>query len=122
MDISDIKKYVDMEFDKYKITQAVTAVKNELKNKEGGRDIVMSDYFKTLREPLVAQQKKKTNEKRDKLIERLEENQTALTKGLQNLAESNRDLVTLQHELSQIDYPQTRRKVKRREGINNYYK
>ena len=59
MNISDIKKYVDMEFDKYKITQAVTAVKNELKNKEGGRDIVMSDYFKTLREPLIAQQKKK---------------------------------------------------------------
>ena len=45
-----------MKFDKYKIARAVTEVKNEIKNKEGGRDIVMSDYFKTLREPLIAQQ------------------------------------------------------------------
>ena len=72
----------------YKITKAVTGIKNEIKNKEGGRDLMMSDYFKTLREPLLKQQKK-TNEKQDKLIEQLGENRTATTKGLQNLAESN---------------------------------
>ena len=52
MNINKIKKYADSEFDSYKIAKAVTEVKNEIK-KKGGRDIVMSDYFKTLREPLI---------------------------------------------------------------------
>jgi len=59
MDIKRIKKYADSEYDSYKIAKAVTEVKNEIKNTEGGRDIVMSDYFKTLREPVIEQQKKK---------------------------------------------------------------
>ena len=41
-----------------KIAKAVTEVKNEIKNAEQGRDIAMSDVFKTLREPLIEQQKK----------------------------------------------------------------
>ena len=76
MDINRIIKYADSEFDSYKIAKAVTGVKKEIKNtgKEGGRDIVMSDYFKTLREPLLKQQKK-ADEKQDELIEQLKENQ-----------------------------------------------
>ena len=34
-------------------------MKNEIKNQEGGHELAMSDYFKTLREPLIEQQKKK---------------------------------------------------------------
>ena len=34
---------MDMEFDKYKITQAVTEVKNELKNKEGPKTKLCSN-------------------------------------------------------------------------------
>ena len=46
--------------------KAVTAVKNEIKDNEQGRDVVMSDYFKTLREPLIEQQKKKQMKNRIK--------------------------------------------------------
>lgn len=41
------------------LMKAVTALKNEVKDKERGRDVVMSDHLKTLREPLIEQQKKK---------------------------------------------------------------
>ena len=74
--------------------KAVTEVKNELKDKEQMRDVVMSDHFKTLREPLIEQQKK-TDEKQDKVIEQLKENQLALTSGIQ-------DIITLNRELPQI--------------------
>lgn len=40
------------------LMKAVTALKNEVKDKERGRDVVMSDHLKTLREPLIEQQKK----------------------------------------------------------------
>ena len=46
--------------------KAVTAVKNEVKNKEQVRDVVMSDHFKTLREPLS---NRKEHENQDKIIE-----------------------------------------------------
>lgn len=70
-----------MEFDKYKITQAVTAVKNKLKNKEGGRDLAMNDYFKTLREPLIKRQKE-TNKRQDQMIEKINRNQGLIIKGI----------------------------------------
>lgn len=44
MDINRIKKYADSEYNSYKLGKAVTEVKNEIKNKEGGGDLV---YFKT---------------------------------------------------------------------------
>ena len=49
MDIEKLKKYPRSEFDGLQIKKAVTAVKNEIKDNEQGRDVVMSDYFKTLR-------------------------------------------------------------------------
>ena len=58
----------------------------------------MSDVFKTLREPLIEQQKK-TDAKQDAVIEQLRENQLALTGGFKDLLESNRDVLTLQQEL-----------------------
>ena len=48
MDIEKIKKYVQSEFDGFQIKKAVTAVKNGIKDNEQGRDLVMSDYLKTL--------------------------------------------------------------------------
>ena len=57
-------------FEAGELMKAVTEVKNEVKNKEQVRDVVMSDHFKTLREPLIEQQKK-TDEKQDKVIEQL---------------------------------------------------
>ena len=56
--------------------------------------MVMSDHFKTLREPLIEQQKK-TDAKQDKVIEQLQKNQKALTSGIQ-------DIMTLNTELPQI--------------------
>ena len=58
MDLEKIKRFVNSEFEGWKIAKAVTEVKNEIKDAEQGRDVVMSDVFKTLREPLIEQQKK----------------------------------------------------------------
>ena len=58
----------------------------------------MSDVFKTLRDPLIEQQKK-TDAKQDAVIDQLKANQLALTGGLKDLVESNRDVLTLQQEL-----------------------
>ena len=58
MDIEKIKQLAEENFEASKLMKAVTEVKNELKDKEQMRDVVMSDHFKTLREPLIEQQKK----------------------------------------------------------------
>ena len=58
MDITKITKLAEKDYEGSKFMKAVTAVKNEVKNKEQVRDVVMSDHFKTLREPLIEQQKK----------------------------------------------------------------
>ena len=84
MDLEKIKRFTEREFEGYQITKAVTEVKNEAKDEEQRRDIVMSDYFKTLREPLIEQQKR-SDEKQDKVIEQLKENQLALTSGIQDI-------------------------------------
>ena len=49
--------------------------------------------------------RKKTDAKQDAVIEQLRENQLALTGGLKDLVESNRDILTLQQELPQIETP-----------------
>ena len=98
MDLEKIRRFANSEFESWKIAKAVTEVKNEIKDAEQGRDVVMSDVFKTLRDPLIEQQKK-TDEKQDAVIEQLRENQLALTGGLKDLVESNRDVLTLQQEL-----------------------
>ena len=94
MDIDKLKKYAENAIVAGKLVKAVTAFKNELKDKEQMRDKGMSDYFKTLREPLIEQQKK-TDEKQDKVIEQLQKNQKAITSGIQ-------DIMTLNTELPQL--------------------
>ena len=94
MDIDKLKKYAENAIEAGKLVKAVTAFKNELKDKEQMRDKGMSDYFKTLREPLIEQQKK-TDEKQDKVIEQLQKNQKAITSGIQ-------DIMTLNTELPQL--------------------
>ena len=94
MDLEKIKRFANSEFESWKIAKAVTEIKNEIKDAEQGRDIVMSDVFKTLRDPLIEQQKK-TDAKQDAVIEQLRENQLALTGGIQ-------DIVTLNRELPQL--------------------
>ena len=64
---------------------------------------MMGDYFKTLRESILEQQKK-TDQKQDQLIEQLKDNQLVLSQGLKDIVESNRDIMTLQHELPQLDF------------------
>ena len=98
MDLEKIKRFADSQYEGWKIAKAVTEVKNEIKNAEQGRDIAMSDVFKTLREPLIEQQKK-TDAKQDAVIDQLKANQLALTGGFKDLVESNRDVLTLQQEL-----------------------
>ena len=51
----------------------------------------MSDVFKTLREPLIEQQKK-TDAKQDAVIEQLRENHLALTGGIQDIVTLNKEL------------------------------
>ena len=104
MDLEKIKRFADSQFEGWKIAKAVTEVKNEIKDAEQGRDIAMSDVFKTLRDPLIEQQKK-TDAKQDAVIDQLKANQLALTGGLRDLVESNRDVLTLQQELPQIATP-----------------
>ena len=94
MDLEKIKRFANSEFEGWKIAKAVTKVKNEIKDAEQGRDVVMSDVFKTLRDPLIEQQKK-TDAKQDAVIEQLRQNQLALTGGIQ-------DIVTLNRELPQL--------------------
>ena len=94
MDLEKIKRFADSEFESWKIAKAVTEVKNEIKDAEQGRDVMMSDVFKTLRDPLIEQQKK-TDAKQDAVIEQLRQNQLALTGGIQ-------DIVTLNRELPQL--------------------
>ena len=79
MDLENIKKYAQSEMAGFQMKKAVTAVKNEIKDAEKGRDIVMSDYFK----PLIDQQKK-SDEKQDKVIEQLNDNQDKIVKALEN--------------------------------------
>ena len=98
MDLEKIRRFANSEFESWKIAKAVTEIKNEIKDAEQGRDVVMSDVFKTLRDPLIEQQKK-TDAKQDAVIEQLKENQLALTGGFKDLVESNRDVLTLQQEL-----------------------
>ena len=94
MDIEKIKRLSENASEAEKLVKAVTAFKNELKYREQMRDVAMSDHFKTLREPLLEQQKK-TDEKQDKVIEQLKQNQQVLTSGIQ-------DITTLNKELPQI--------------------
>ena len=102
MDLEKIRRFANSEFESWKIAKAVTEVKNEIKDAEQGRDVVMSDVFKTLRDPLIEQQKK-TDAKQDAVIEQLRQNQLALTGGLKNVVESNRDMLTLERELPKIE-------------------
>ena len=89
MDIEKIRKLAKNASEAGKLVKAVTVYKNELKDKEQMHDVVMSDHFKTLREPLIEQQKK-TDEKQDKVIEQLQKNQLALTSGIQDIISLNR--------------------------------
>ena len=71
MDLKKIRKLAENAYEAGKLVRAVSAYKNALKDKEQMHDVVMSDYFKTLREPLIEQQKK-NDEKQDKVIEQLQ--------------------------------------------------
>ena len=95
MDIEKIRKLSKKASEAGELVKAVTAFKNELKDKEQMHDITMSEHFKTLREPLIEQQKK-TDEKQDKVIEQLQKNQLAITSGIQ-------DIMTLNTELPQVE-------------------
>ena len=45
MDLEKIKRFVNSEFEGWKIAKAVTEVKNEIKNAEQGRDVVIERRF-----------------------------------------------------------------------------
>ena len=66
MDISKIKKLAEENIKADELMKAVTEVKNEIKNREQTRDAVMSDHFKTLREPLLLSNRKKQMKNRIK--------------------------------------------------------
>ena len=114
MDLEKIKRFANSEFESWKIAKAVTEVKNEIKDAEQGRDLAMSDVFKTLRDPLIEQQKK-TDAKQDAVIEQLRQNQLALTGGIQ-------DIVTLNRELPQLQPPDEERGVTQARIENRFNK
>ena len=97
MDIAKLKILSKKASEAGELVRAVTAFKNELKDKEHMHDVTMSDHFKTLREPLIEQQKK-TDEKQDKVIKQLQKNQLALTSGIQDIMTLNRELPQLEPE------------------------
>ena len=97
MDIEKIKKLSQKASEAGELVKAVTAFKNELKDREQMYDVTMSEHFKTLREPLIEQQKK-TDEKQDKVIEQLQKNQLALTSGIQD-----KIIMALNRELPQLE-------------------
>ena len=80
MDIKNAKKYAESEYEASQIMKAVTTVKNEVKNREQFSDVAKTDFFK----PLIDQQKR-TDEKQDKVIEQLKENQLAITEDIQDI-------------------------------------
>ena len=94
MDIAKLKILSKKASEAGELMKEVTAYKNFLKDKEHMHDITMSEHFKTLRDPLIEQQKK-TDEKQDQVIEQLQKNQLALTSGLEDL---NRELPQLEPE------------------------
>ena len=89
--MENIRKTAEREAESYGIAKAITEIKNEVKDRETERDVLMSDYFKTLREPFLEAQKK-SDEKQERVIEQLAKNQRALTNGLQDIAALNREL------------------------------
>ena len=91
MDVTKIKILSKKASEAGELMKEVTAYKNFLKDKEHMHDITMSEHFKTLRDPLIEQQKK-TDEKQDKVIEQLQKNQLALTSGLEDIMTLNREL------------------------------
>ena len=91
MDIAKLKILSKKASEAGELMKEVTAFKKFLKDKEHMHDITMSEHFKTLREPLIEQQKK-TDEKQDKVIEQLQKNQLALTSGIQDIMTLNREL------------------------------
>ena len=97
MDIEKIRKLSKKATEAGELVKAVTAFKNELKDKEQMYDVTMSEHFKTLREPLIEQQKK-TDEKQDRVIDQLQKNQLALTSGIQDIMTLNRELPQLEPE------------------------
>ena len=97
MDIAKLRKLADQAYEAGKLVKEVTAYQNYLKDKENMHDITMSDQFKTLREPLIEQQKK-TDAKQDKIIDQLQKNQVALTSGIQDIMTLNKELPQLEPE------------------------
>ena len=66
MNIEKIRSLSKKASEAGKLVKAVTAFKNELKDKEQMHDMTMSDHFKTfktLREPIIEQQKKQMKNK-----------------------------------------------------------
>ena len=81
MNIGNIGKLVQKDYEAGEFMKEVTAIKNQVKDKEKVYDEVLSDHFKTLRDPIIEQQKasqKSLDEKQDKIIEQLQKNQSAL--------------------------------------------
>ena len=110
MDVAKLKKLADQAREAGKLMKEVTAYKIFLKDKEHMHDITMSDQFKTLREPLIEQQKK-TDAKQDKIIDQLQKNQVALTSGIQDIMTLNKELPQLEPEDAPRELPAPDEKV-----------
>ena len=98
MDIEKLKILSKKASEAGELVRAVTAFKNELKDKEHMHDVTMSEHFKTLRDPLIEQQKKTD--------EQLQKNQLALTSGIQDIMTLNRELPQLEPEDVPRELPQ----------------
>ena len=110
MDIEKIRSFSKKASEAGELVKAVTAFKNELKDKEQMHDMAMFDHFRTLREPILAQQKK-TDEKQDKVIEQLQKNQKAITSGIQNIMTLNTELPQITPEADPKELPAPKEEV-----------
>ena len=99
MDIERMKKLLNSGIEAENIVKAVREV---IKTYNTQKQDMYDDTAEILKPSIDAQKsvKESIDEKQDKVIEQLQENQKALTEGIDNILESNLRAITFQEELS----------------------
>ena len=102
MDIEQLRRNARMRSSTAAMKHQIT---KEIKNYRDSREDTQFENRELLK-PIIDTQKevKETiDKKQNKLIEKLQENQLALTRGFQNVVDANQDISTLQFELLAIE-------------------
>jgi len=99
MDISNIQRYLDSNLYSSFLSKKIIDEKNRMKNKEKLSEDKLSDFFKTLREPLLKQQKESIerqdtfNQQQDEMIAELKDNQREILENIRRFEPGNVRLI-----------------------------